>query len=448
MKRLTISFIFFILAVFWCSRAYAYDPQASQIKTKTSEFSNNLSSSDTTVQKALKTLDSAVIVHTETDPIFALWLSTTPPLYSFTETDPLFTAVDHHANWDTAYGWGNHASAGYLTSSALTPYSTTAQADLLYKPIGYSPDLSSYSTTAQGDLRWLGIGAKAADSDKLNGQSASYYLHSFTEIDPVVAGKTGIITSNGSTISSITDNSSNWNTAYGWGNHALVGYVTGTPWTGMGYLTGITCDSPLSGAGTSASHLTIPKATNSVSGYLDKDDWTTFNNKLSSYAETDPIVKAINGIVKSNGSTISACSNLSDIAYQPQLNGTGFVKASGTTISYDNTRHISWSTALPLATTVMSVQVKDAITITKVTATCMGKNTPTWTFNIQERASNALNSAGTNVMTSSLVASATGANTTTFSNAGIAADAFMTVVASGVSGTVDDVVIRIDYTLN
>lgn len=35
----------------------------------------------------------------------------------------------------------------------------------------------------------------------------------------------------------ITNNSASWNMAYGWGDHALGGYVTGTPWTGMGYLT-------------------------------------------------------------------------------------------------------------------------------------------------------------------------------------------------------------------
>jgi hypothetical protein len=34
---------------------------------------------------------------------------------------------------------------------------------------------------------------------------------------------------------SITDNSANWNTAYGWGNHADAGYVTGAPWADMGY---------------------------------------------------------------------------------------------------------------------------------------------------------------------------------------------------------------------
>lgn len=36
-------------------------------------------------------------------------------------------------------------------------------------------DKSSYSTTAQGDLRWLGISAKAADSDLLDGHDTSYF---------------------------------------------------------------------------------------------------------------------------------------------------------------------------------------------------------------------------------------------------------------------------------
>jgi hypothetical protein len=37
----------------------------------------------------------------------------------------------------------------------------------------------------------------------------------------------------------LTDNSTSWNTAFGWGDHASAGYVTGTPWTGMGYLTAL-----------------------------------------------------------------------------------------------------------------------------------------------------------------------------------------------------------------
>jgi hypothetical protein len=46
-----------------------------------------------------------------------------------------------------------------------------------------------------------------------------------------------------------------------------------------GVLTAVTADAPLSGSGTSASHLTIPAATSLVDGYLKKEDWTTFNSK-------------------------------------------------------------------------------------------------------------------------------------------------------------------------
>lgn len=42
---------------------------------------------------------SGTVSAEESDPIFTAWLATVTP-----------------ANWDTAYGWGNHASAGYLTS--------------------------------------------------------------------------------------------------------------------------------------------------------------------------------------------------------------------------------------------------------------------------------------------------------------------------------------------
>lgn len=61
--------------------------------------------------------------------------------------------VDNSSNWNTAYGWGNHALAGYLTS--------------------------------------------------------------FTELDPTVPSHVKAIT---------TTKISNWDTAYGWGNHASGGY--------------------------------------------------------------------------------------------------------------------------------------------------------------------------------------------------------------------------------
>jgi hypothetical protein len=60
-------------------------------------------------------------------------------LTSFTETDPIYVAsswystTNNASNWNTAYGWGNHASAGYLTtSSASSTYLTSATAATTY----------------------------------------------------------------------------------------------------------------------------------------------------------------------------------------------------------------------------------------------------------------------------------------------------------------------------
>jgi len=74
--------------------------------------------------------------------------------------------ADNSSNWDTAYGWGDHSTQGYLTS----------------------------------------LGTAIVDGD---------------------FGSAGLMTTNGSgSYSVITDNSANWNTAHGWGNHASAGYIT------------------------------------------------------------------------------------------------------------------------------------------------------------------------------------------------------------------------------
>lgn len=79
---------------------------------------------------------------------------------------------------------------------------------------------------------------------------------------------------------SITNNSANWNTAYGWGNHASAGYLT------------------------SASSLDPSKVTQTASyRFVTDTEKSTWNGK------------------------------------QNALSGTGFVKISGTTISYDNSTY-------------------------------------------------------------------------------------------------------------
>ena len=60
--------------------------------------------------------------------------------------------TDNSNNWNTAYGWGNHASAGYLTS-----YTVTAS------------DLNSISITALSDVNTAGVSVN--DVLKWNGSA-------------------------------------------------------------------------------------------------------------------------------------------------------------------------------------------------------------------------------------------------------------------------------------
>ena len=110
---------------------------------------------------------------------------------------------ENFSNWDTAFGWGNHASAGYLMPSDID---TFAELDAL---------------VADEDLAKHGDNVSEFVND-------AGYLTSFTETDPVfIASPAGSITAGQIT---------NWDTAFGWGDHALAGYLTDAPSDGSEYV--------------------------------------------------------------------------------------------------------------------------------------------------------------------------------------------------------------------
>ena len=88
----------------------------------------------------------------------------------------------NQTNWSTAYGWGNHASAGYLTSETYTGTVTSVAATV---PTGFT--VSGTPVTSSGTL--------------------------------AISFATGYSLPT-------TANQTNWSTAYGWGNHASAGYLT------------------------------------------------------------------------------------------------------------------------------------------------------------------------------------------------------------------------------
>jgi hypothetical protein len=111
------------------------------------------------------------------------------------------------------------------------------------------------------------------------------------ESDPIFAA---------SAASSITTtNISNWNTAYGWGNHALAGYATET-WVGLNYYNSGQIDDFFSGA-------------EAISGY-NKSNWDTAfgwgNHASAGYATQSYVNTAISNLVDAAPSTLDTLNEL------------------------------------------------------------------------------------------------------------------------------------------
>jgi hypothetical protein len=112
--------------------------------------------------------------------------------------------------WDSAYSWGDHALAGYLESSDI---GTTVQ--------GYSSVLANTtaSFTTALETKVNGIEAGADVTDATNVEAAGAVMDTDFSTNGLMK-RTGA-----GAYSVVTDNSSNWDTAYGWGNHASAGYL-------------------------------------------------------------------------------------------------------------------------------------------------------------------------------------------------------------------------------
>ena len=96
-----------------------------------------------------------------------------------TETDPIFTGSPafgitspNISNWNTAFGWGNHASAGYATSTALNDYvpiagATTVTGNKTFTGTttlgttsiagNFTPSVDNNYTLGTASLRWSAI---------------------------------------------------------------------------------------------------------------------------------------------------------------------------------------------------------------------------------------------------------------------------------------------------
>jgi len=134
-----------------------------------------------------------------------------------------FTTTDV-ANGVTAYGWGDHSQEGYLTSSSTqSKYLRTDVDDTIE-----SGSIITFKTAAGNARGYL----QSTDTNDEHFIIATSGGEDIAFKDGGVAGTTNmIIRGDGNVVvtGSVTasgGNSGNWNTAYGWGNHASAGYIT------------------------------------------------------------------------------------------------------------------------------------------------------------------------------------------------------------------------------
>ena len=154
-------------------------------------------------------------------------------------TDGTFTyvaaGITYSWNGESWTAAGSGASATDLTVFSVTNASASGGGSLAYNNntgdfTFTPPDLSSYLTSLGSITNHVDVNVTSAANGQLlkyNSSTGDWenwtpnYLTSYTETDPIFSA---------SAASTITGpNISNWNTAYGWGDHSSAGYLSGLP---------------------------------------------------------------------------------------------------------------------------------------------------------------------------------------------------------------------------
>ncbi len=154
-------------------------------------------------------------------------IGTTSPVTELDVSGVITATGGNSTEWNTAYGWGDHSIEGYLTSHTETDpvFTDWNKSDGITITESQISDLDHFTTGDEIDPAFTGWNKSTGISITESQISDLDHFTNDDETDQVFIASAAYDITPGDI--------SNWNTAYGWGNHSIAGYdITDDAWTG------------------------------------------------------------------------------------------------------------------------------------------------------------------------------------------------------------------------
>lgn len=195
----------------------------------------------------------------------------------------IVTTGGNSTNWNTAYGWGNHASAGYLTSETYTAHENTSNLSGAYGGNNNGVVIEDITVDANGHV--TAVGTRDLDSRfDAAGSAATAESNAIAHADDRIDNEV---------IPSIPTNNNQLTNG--------AGYTTN-----VGDITGVTAGSGLTGGGTSGT-VTVSHADTSTQSSVNNSGRTYIQDiTLDTYGHITGITSATETVVNTDTNTVTS----------------------------------------------------------------------------------------------------------------------------------------------